>query len=301
LQEPAAEQARVELEALGSALSEVLRLPAELADEAARRESLRRLSWFMHQLAGPIMRLRNSIGDLQNFIAQQAQVGDALVPDADSARRAAAMTGGDLATYSVRGRLDKLAGAVDEINRLQYQIRAFRNAQRDLQPDLIDLDRFLNDIAQSARDQLPGLRIEVECDIGLRLVADRVNLRAAFEELVTNSCREFRVRQTVRPELVFSGKLNNGSIVLGLQDNALPRESNLPTAVFDEDVTTYAGQRLGTGLGLAIVHEIILRHRGRCSLLENVGPDRERIPGVMFIAELPVLSLDGNKENSDVN
>src|SRR5262249_11681526 len=58
--------ARALLTGYGERLSEVLSQPAEIIDEAARRESLRRLSWVMHQFNGPIGRAMNAVEDLQD-------------------------------------------------------------------------------------------------------------------------------------------------------------------------------------------------------------------------------------------
>ena len=52
------------LNGYGERLCDILSQASLTADDAARRESLRRLSWVMHQLNGPIGRATNAVEDL---------------------------------------------------------------------------------------------------------------------------------------------------------------------------------------------------------------------------------------------
>ena len=105
---------RETLEALGATLSELLQQPSEIIDEGARRESIRRLSWMMHQINGPLMRIRGVLKDLTEFIQARPDIGADLIPDAEAARLMASMNQKPIESYSIGHRLEVMAGAVDE-------------------------------------------------------------------------------------------------------------------------------------------------------------------------------------------
>jgi len=107
----------------------VMQLESEL--EAARSESVRRLSWMMHQLGGPLTRIGNVVEELVDFAEANPQMGSTLLPDEQRARARAEMNRLPVEDYTLHARLMKLADAVDEIRRLGYLIRRYKNAQAD--------------------------------------------------------------------------------------------------------------------------------------------------------------------------
>ena len=91
---------RALLSGYGERLSDVLSQPSEIIDDAARRESLRRLSWVMHQLNGPIGRATNAVEDLEDFLESSPEVAARLVPNEDKAKARAAMRDEDVKHFT---------------------------------------------------------------------------------------------------------------------------------------------------------------------------------------------------------
>ncbi len=280
--------ATAHLEILGERLIAVLRQPSQIAQEAARSESLRRLSWVMHQLAGPLTRIGNVVEELMGFATVNPKIAAALLPDDDRARMRAEMNKLPLEEYTLGVRLMKLEAAVEEIRRLQYLIRRYKNAQGEIQVAPFDLRELLDELAVNARELFADLQVRVDCDEGLVVVADRGLIRTALAEVVNNACRECRIRGVANPTLVLVGMQQGNRVRITIEDNGLPANIELLPDVFAEDASTYRAQGKGSGLGLAIVKETFLRHGHRCGLVENTTTDGLRRPGVTFWADIDI-------------
>lgn len=286
LQDPSG--ALVHLELLGERLVAVLRQPSRIAEEAARSESLRRLSWMMHQLGGPLTRIGNVVEELVEFARTNPEAAAKLLPDDQRAKARAAMTNLPIEEYSLEARLMKLVAAVEEIRRLRYLIRRYRNAQGNLQVAEFDLRVLLEELATNARGQFADLHVRVECDDGLVVEADRGLIRTALAEVVSNACRECRERRVTSPNMTFVATHRDNRARITIEDNGFPTNETLLADVFAEDASTYRAQGKGSGLGLAVVKETFLRHGSRCGLEENRAVDGSRRPGVTFWADLAV-------------
>lgn len=281
--------AAAELESYGNTLAETLNRSTDVFDESARSESLRRLSWIMHQVAGPVSRLRNALADFQDFLSHRPDVATSLLPDDSRARKRADLRQVPLSEFTVEAKLQGMEAATQELDRLRYQVRRFKNAHRTPQRTCTSLRDLLTRLATHVHDQMPQVQVthithdDVSCDL------DQEMISAALDEVVHNSLREFRERRTVAPQLSILGAMRGHWAVMKLIDNALPADCTLPSDVFDEGTTTYATSNKGSGLGLAIVRTSFLQHGGHCHLEENLDNEGRRIPGVAFTAEVPAL------------
>ncbi len=296
LEEPGGAAAHLEI--LGERLVAILRQPSQIAEAAARSESLRRLSWMMHQLGGPLTRIGNVVEELVDFAEANAEAAVALLPDEKRARARAQMTDLPIEEYTLSARVGKLESAVEEIRRLRYLIRRYKNAQGELQLSQFGLRRLLKQVAANAREQLPEIHVSVECEPDLLVEADRGLVRYALAEVVSNACRECRVNVLDNPSMIFTGVRRDARVYIAIEDNALPVTVPLLSDPFAEDASTYRSQGKGSGLGLAIVKETFIRHGGRCRLTENTTVENSRRLGVTFSADLAVASV--KKEDIDV-
>lgn len=275
------------LETQGQQLAAILAQPSEIAEDAARRESIRRLSWMMHQLNGPMMVIRAVIQELNDYVSSNSEVGEALLPDDRRARARAKMNAKPLEDYRLSHRLAELGAAAEGIRRLQYQIRRYKNAQGELQISVFPIRPLLDDLASEARGQLQEATVHVSADQDCWVSADRALIRAALGEVVANACRECRERQVSEPKVSLTAERRGARVQLAIIDNGLPIECSLLDDPFAEDASTYRTQGKGSGLGLAIVKESFARHGGRCALVPNRATDGLRLPGVRFLADLP--------------
>jgi signal transduction histidine kinase len=286
------------LELLGERLVAVLRQPSQIAEEAARSESLRRLSWMMHQLGGPLSTIGNVVEELADFANANPKAAATLLPDDRRATERANMNELPIENYTLGARLKDLEASVDEIRRLQYLIRRYKNAQSELQIVQFDLRELLERLAANARGQLMDLHVHVECDPGLVVQADRARIREALNEVVRNTCRECRLRSVAAPNMILVGERKDNRAIITIEDNGLPTDVELLPDVFAEDASTYRAQGKGCGMGLAIVKETFRRHGSRCQLKANMATNGSRRPGVTFWADLTISRA--GEDNIDV-
>ena len=283
-----------ELRSSGEQLADALNRSIGAGDEIVRNESLRRLSWIMHQISGPAMRLRNGLEDLDSFLRKHPETAEMLIPDEESARRRAKMRRIDVSELTLAKRLEELKLAVMDLVRLRYQVRRFKNAHRELDLKDIAVSDIFGKLEKAALEQLPEIRIESVAESGIVCRMDGEIIYAALSEVVENACRELKNRRTENPVLSFDAEIAGGNVVLRIADNAFPEDCALPSDVFEEDASTYARTNQGTGLGLAIVRASFVQHGGRCRLDVNLSEDGTRSCGVTFTGELPYNKGDAS-------
>lgn len=287
------------MELQGQRLAAMLEQPSEIAEDAARRESLRRLSWMMHQLNGPMAQMKAVIEELQGFVQRRSDIAAELLPDTEKAERRATMTDRPLDVYRLDHRLGELAAAAEGIRQLQYQIRRYKNAHGELQLEEFPIVRIFRRLENDVHGRLREAAVQLDTAEDLVVTADCGLVYAALGEVVSNACRECLEQHLEKPQIVMSASRRGGRIRIGIADNGLPADSYLPADPFAEDASTYRLKGKGSGLGLAIVRETFARHGGRCTLQHNANADGERLPGVQFTTDL-AASLNSEPESTDV-
>lgn len=287
------------MELQGQRLAAMLEQPSEIAEDAARRESLRRLSWMMHQLNGPMAQMKAVIEELQGFVQRRSDIAAELLPDAEKAERRATMTDRPLEVYRLDHRLGELAAAAEGIRQLQYQIRRYKNAHGELQLEDFPIVTIFRRLEDDVHGRLREAAVQLDAEKDLVVTADRGLVYAALGEVVSNACRECIERHLKKPQIVMSASRRGNRIRIGIADNGLPADSSLPADPFAEDASTYRLKGKGSGLGLAIVRETFARHGGRCTLQHNANADGERLPGVHFTTDL-AAGLNSEPESTDV-
>jgi signal transduction histidine kinase len=276
------------LDDAGIALADVLRPQTDLLEDVTRSESLRRLSWVMHQLNGPVGRAKSALEDVIEFLNDHPDLARMFVPNDEKARRRASMPGNaPLDRQTLNARLQDAMKAVADVRKIAYQVRRLRRVQGDLPKSLLDLSQLLQDRSHSCREQLP--RLNVECDelAEISVFANTDSIREAIDEVLSNSCRELRERCVDDPKLIVRCWSQGDTAWISITDNALPETVRLIFDPFEEDASTYAASGRGTGLGLAIVRETFRAHGGSCSLTENFT-EEGRAAGITFVGSLPL-------------
>lgn len=276
------------LEILGERFVAILHQPSQLTEEVARSESIRRLSSMMHPLSGILTRIGSVVEEMAEFVRNNPEIAAKLLPSEKKAHDRAAMNNLPIEEYSLGARLIKLEAAVEEIRRLRYLIIRCKNAQGELQVSTFDLHALLEELAADAQGQLADLRVQIICDQGLFVEADRELIRTALIEVVNNACRECRDRGVTRPSMIFAAYRRKSRAQITIEDNGFPTNEILLSDPFAEDASTYRAQGRGCGLGLFSVKESFLRHHSQCKLEENKAEDGSRRPGVTFWADLQV-------------
>lgn len=279
---------RIMLEGYGERLSELLEQPSDFIADAARRESLRRLSGIMHFLSGPIMDAMTALEDLEEFMELQPEISAKLIPNDEKARRRAQMSGAPLESYTVGARIGRFRNSIMEIKNVSYQIRQLKRVQGALAPKECDLCSIMNEKASEYQGKIHGLRVQCAgLDNRLTVFADEEALVYAVSEVLNNSCRELRERGVNNPLIILRVWRDGENVAISIRDNALPGDRQLIFEPFKEGASSYSKSGRGSGLGLAIVREVFRTHGGTCRLDENIDESGIRFAGVTFTATLP--------------
>ncbi|MCI0390302.1 MAG: HAMP domain-containing histidine kinase [Acidobacteria bacterium] len=283
------QKVRALLDGYGAVLSSAFYRSPEIINEAARLESLRRLSTVLHRLNGPIGRAASALDDIQQFLQERGDIAAELLPNPEAARRRAAMNKGAESENSLAARVGVIQRAIDEIRKTSDQINKLRRVQGNLERSAIDIAGLAYKRAQACRDQIPELEVDLsECQDSILVWANEESLVKAIDEVLVNACRELKARNT-RSSLLRVRMIANGEDVrIEISDNGLPADCDLIAHPFEEEASAYFGSGQGTGLGLTIVREVFQAHGGRCDLRPNYDGQGSRLDGVTFEAVLPI-------------
>lgn len=277
------------LEGYAPILSENLNRATHFTAEAARKESIRRLSWLRHHLNGPLGIVNNALDDIRLFLKDNPAIGDELVPNPELANKMAARPGRNLSDYTLRARLNIVEREIRNLKGLSERIRQLSEIRPDEPMGPVDLAGLLRDRADRCKELVSGLILEYDrCGTPIVITGSERFLAAALDELLFNACRELTEHLVPDPSLVLSVELQDRNAVLKIQDNGLPVSDDLPSDPFREGVTKYRESCGGTGLGLTIVRDIVAIHGGECLLTENRDGDQRRLAGATFSIILPI-------------
>jgi signal transduction histidine kinase len=286
---------RTQLEGYGTSLRDTLGLTPEAVADAARRESLRRLSTFSHSLGGPMLRITSVLEDLEGLLESRQELERELIPNKTVAERRAKMPGRSLEEYTFGARLRVLRQALGEMKNVADQIKRLKRVEGELKLGLIDVVDLLSDRAHHCRSHLEYLEIDAGGITGPVLtMADYEALTAAIDQVLSNACREMKERKVGRPRLKIRVEVSGRTVVLGVEDNGLPADTSLIKNPFAEDSSSYFRAGKGSGFGLVIVRQVFRSLGGNCTLRENYA-DGERVEGVTFEARFPLHRPPGGK------
>ncbi len=150
-------------------------------------------------------------------------------------------------------RMQALINDLLEYSRITTQGRAFQPVTPDtLIQEILDLLHLEIEETGAAitHDPLPAV------------VADPVQLRQVFQNLITNAIK-FR-RPGIRPEIRISAQPLNGMVRFSVSDNGIGIEPEYRDRIFVVFQRLHTMEQYpGTGIGLAIVKRIVERHAGR--------------------------------------
>lgn len=256
-------------------------------DSVVRRESIRRMSWVMHQLASPLMRLDEKLKDIQEWLGSQPTAAAALIPDPERATRRARSNRISESEYTLGAVVVQLQTATKEIKNLQYRVRKLKNANRDPRPRSVNWREFSQAMTDRLRDRIAGLQITPDIS-ATSLWFDPDPIAEALDEVFENALRELRERRTEHPTIDFAIHEHGPWVTITVRDNALPPTERLVASPFDEGVSTYQRANKGTGIGLAATKAAFIQQGGAVELRENTAPDGGRVPGVSFLGRLPI-------------
>jgi hypothetical protein len=215
-----------------------------------------------HELRTPAAVIAGAVGMLRDGDGDEEGIG----PGLDREKRAQVLE----AMSSSALRLQRLLNDLGTASDVQSELL-------ELTPEPASLRRFLESSAERVRAAHAGVRIRMEVDEDVEIVADLERLGQAIDNLLENALRHGRPPVTVR------GERRPDGVRIAVSDAGPGVDPELVDRVFDRFV--HAGATAGTGLGLYIVREIARRHGGDASYAPD-GPGGRPA----FVLELPTRS-----------
>lgn len=277
------------LDDMGMAFQEILSPPPRIVEDAARRESLRRLSWLMHQINSPIGKAKRALEDISIFLENHSDLASELVPDEDTAkRRMRTRKNADYSRFTLASRLAHALKQIEDVRRVAYQVKRLKRVQGDLTHSDFDLASMLRDRVNACLENLPAMEVTWEVPQAMSVLGNAESIRDAIDEVLHNACREMSEHNVCPPAMTIRAWSEGSLFHISIGDNGLPGDARLMDDPFEEDASTYARKGRGSGLGLAIVRETFAAHGGECSLTENFDETGERVSGVTFAASINV-------------
>ncbi len=177
----------------------------------------------------------------------------------------------------IKERAEVIVKAVDRLERMTTETLDFaRGGGGQVVRRSVVLPQALDDIARDVAQELPGLTVVREFELGetaARLDVDK--LRRAIENIGANARDAMKGAGVLR----FGARLRDGTLILDLTDEGPGVPPAIRETVFDPFVTQ--GKKGGTGLGLAVARRFVQDHGGSIELL----PDG---PGARFRIRLPL-------------
>ena len=169
-----------------------------------------------------------------------------------------------------------------QVSRIDRIIRQIRNADI-IQPDLqrCKLSEILREALNETERLYPNQFVNTKIDDTAEILADRVHLRLAFVNLLTNALQSLENKNSVNQKKITSSTLSGSLYVsvekysdkykIEIRDNGSGMTTELIEKVMNQPFITR--KQNGTGLGLWTAKKIIDSHSGGLKLTSklNVG------------------------------
>ena len=169
-----------------------------------------------------------------------------------------------------------------QVSRIDHIIRQIRNADI-IQPDLqrCILSEILREALNETESLYPDQFVNTKIDDTAEILADRVQLRLAFVNLLTNALQSLENNSSVHQKKIASSTLSGSLCVsvekysdsykIEIRDNGSGMTTELMEKVMNQPFVTR--KQNGTGLGLWTAKKIIDSHSGSLKLTSklNIG------------------------------
>ncbi|MBI5642182.1 MAG: hypothetical protein HY954_01760 [Deltaproteobacteria bacterium] len=213
-----------------------------------------------------------ALGDMAATLAHE--IKNPLISIGGFAGRLKKHIGADSPSHAYVEQMIKEAARLERL--MDGVISFIKDSSVDLKSD--DLNDIFTDALRFFDDEFQSHRIRVIRDFhpgGLRVLADREQLKIAFDNLIVNAIQSMEKGGTLELSTCSEGD----SAIAKFIDTGGGIEPRNMGCIFNPFFTT---KEHGTGLGLPITNSIIMRHRGVIEVDNNPGI------GVVFKVILPL-------------
>lgn len=178
------------------------------------------------------------------------------------------LTSGRYGSFDQKG-TEFISYITDAANRMQDLLDSLLSYSRvtsKAQPFLaVDLNRVVATVMDDLQLSINEKSAHIECGALESVVADEVQMRQLFQNLISNSLKY--AQAGVAPHLRIEGqRADSGYYRITVTDNGIGFEQQYAEQIFDVFKRLHGrGVYPGTGMGLAIARKIVERHSGRIS------------------------------------
>lgn len=194
----------------------------------------------------------------------------------------------DALYINIRKSLDFILNNVAKMDGLiNGLLQLSRTGQLHLNPVMLDMNRFMNQVVSSFNFQLAECGASVEMNPLDACYGDETQLNQLFSNLLNNA---IKYRNTDRqPQIVISCTTHHNKVIYSVKDNGVGIDEKYQNRIWDLFYRVNPNNSVkGDGLGLSLAKQIVGKHNGRIWL--------ESIPGegTIFFVELPAKATRGN-------
>ena len=256
------------------------------ADLTRANEEIQRFAYIVsHDLRAPLVNVMGYTSELE----QVGKVIDKTIIEAERRRKVdpevitAVREDMPEAIGFIRASTEKMDRLINAILKLS------REGRRTLVPELLDMTKMVQDIADSVRHQTESAHAEVVVELLPRLDSDRLSVEQVFGNLIDNAVKYLDHGRPGR--IVVSGQTQGDWIVYRIEDNGRGIAPKDHERIFELFRRSGRQDRAGEGLGLAFVRNSVRRLGG------DITVDSELGKGSTFTLKFPTrLTLVGAGE-----
>jgi len=256
------------------------------SDLTRANEEIQRFAYIVsHDLRAPLVNVMGYTSELE----QVGKVIDKAIIEAESRRKVdpeiivAVREDMPEAIGFIRASTEKMDRLINAILKLS------REGRRTLVPELLDMTKMVQGIADSVRHQTETAHAEVVVEPLPRLDSDRLSVEQVFGNLIDNAVKYLDEGRPGR--IVVSGEVQGDWIVYRIEDNGRGVAPKDHERIFELFRRSGRQDRAGEGLGLAFVRNSVRRLGG------DIAVDSELGKGSTFTLKFPTrLTLAGAGE-----
>ena len=229
-------------------------------------EEIQRFAYIVsHDLRAPLVNVMGYTSELEqagkiiNKAIVEAESNRAVDPDVVMAVRE------DMpeAIGFIRASTEKMDRLINAILRLS------REGRRSLTPELLDMTKMVQDIADSVNHQTGAAGAEVVVESLPRLDSDRLSVEQVFGNLIDNAVKYLDLDRPGR--IVVSGHEQGDWVVYSIADNGRGISPKDHERIFELFRRSGRQDRAGEGLGLAFVRNSVRRLGGEITVDSELG------------------------------
>jgi len=249
------------------------------ADLSRANEEIQRFAYIVsHDLRAPLVNIMGYTSELEQagvaFERQLKRIEASAPQSVDADTVVAVREDVPEAIGFIRASTAKMDRLINAILRLS------REGRRALTPELLDMSRMVQGIADSVRHQTEQADAEIVVEPLPLLESDRLSVEQIFGNLIDNAVKYLEPERPGR--IVVSGEaMTHGWIVYRIADNGRGISDRDHERIFELFRRSGRQDRPGEGLGLAFVRNSVRRLGGQIDLESTLGE------GSTFILKFP--------------